>query len=170
MAIHRNGSPPCRLQLAIVIPNAPSSCCSLPSHLVRPILSQINDGSKLIPPCSRSSIRACRTVVSPHSSPGPEASQVRRDRGRLSIAHLRWLDLRHIDGRPRLARHLHDLIPGRDTAMDAGMLGAKPTESNSHQIPKIPLRHFLRDTRAPGILLHPAQGSQGRRRYVTRER
>lgn len=66
----------------------------------------------------RPPVRARRTLVCPHAEARRRAPQGRRDLRSAAHRHLRRLELRHVERRPRLARHLHDLLPSHHPPLD----------------------------------------------------
>lgn len=112
----------------------------------------------------RTSICAGRVMVSPHSATERDPAQIRSGNGNLPHVDLRRMDIRDVYRRPRLARHLYDLILGCDAALDVGMLSTKSPQCHGHQIPKVFRIGFLRNTRPSDLLLHSTQSPQGCRR------
>lgn len=76
----------------------------------------------------RPPFRACRPVVPLDPKTWTESADIRCPHGIVSYAKLWWLDLHHIDRRPRLARHLDDLIHCRDVAVDDWVHCAEPAK------------------------------------------
>ena len=95
-------------------------------------------------------------VVHAHGSPRCLCAKVRGLHRPASHHLLRWLGLHHVDGRPRLARHLHDLVPRPDPALDPGLCCPVPAQPRGHQIPQGPCRPLLRHPRAVDLLFHSA--------------
>jgi hypothetical protein len=83
---------------------------------------------------SRPPLRIGRPLVCLDPQTKLVASQFCRCCGRLPHVDVWRMDIRDVDRRPRLARHLHDLIPGGDTAMDTGLSGFDPAQPNSAQV------------------------------------
>jgi len=63
-------------------------------------------------------LRLGHSLVPYHGADRRARTEVRGYRGLAEDRTLRWMGLRHVNGRSRLARHLHDLVLGVYAAVD----------------------------------------------------
>jgi hypothetical protein len=126
-------------------------------------MRQISPWHPLSP--DRTSSRFGRPLVRPDPPTELFAAQIRRWCWHLPDSVLRWMDICNIDRRSRLARHLHDLLPRRDAAMDLGLPCLESAQSDGNQVPQDLCRLFLCDFSAAHILLHSTQSPPSGRRY-----
>jgi len=105
----------------------------------------------------RSAIRTCCPLVLVDGTPKFKFAQDRCRNRHIQDTHLRRVDLRNINRWSQLAWYFHDLIPCRNTAVDARLSCTQPAKSESHQIPQAFRRLVLRHPNPPDLLFHSTQ-------------